>query len=541
MTISGKSRVMSESTSIRAESVDCPSSSILMAFSEGRLPPRRIDEILMHLDRCTQCIGYLERQLDTSEIVSEVRQSVLSGSVGRASGIAMPVSSHLPRMNASCSPDWRRGPRKSRARRPSRWFGRNRLANIASSNSLDCGSMGTVYRAIHVNLHSLAAVKLMAPERFSGNNAIKLFQRETLAVGRLAGHPHVVRALDADQTTDGFHYLAMDFVDGVNASQVVAATGSAAAFADACEIVRQAALGIDYAHRHGLIHRDVKPSNLLIDRNGQVRVSDLGLVGFQASHRWEEEIIVGTIDYMAPEQGSESRSVDHRADIYSLGCTLFKLLTGHAPYHGFEAGEERRTAHQEQPVRSLAEQFPDIDPHLDALVGRMMAKRPEARPASAAEISQQLERWTGTHDLRDVVARSLPWVRRGSGLPVELPNPAEGLVAAASKPVSHNRRRLWQISLTLLVAALLIAWFATANSPDHSVAVVRYSQPVALPMNHWDSRTPVYASAENRLLVNSPRASPVRIRHHKQFVIPGQDPDRASRQHRLGRTGGSIL
>ncbi len=456
----------------------------------------------MHLDRCTQCIGYLERQLDTSEIISEVRQSVLGSSAEQDQASSMPVSSTstaderelLARLATRPSEVTRAAPVPTV--RPKQ-VGKYRLLELIGR-----GSMGTVYRAIHVNLHSLAAVKLMAPERFGGNNAIKLFQRETLAVGRLAGHPHVVRALDADQTTDGFHYLAMDFVDGVNASQVVAATGPLSV-ADACEIVRQAALGIDYAHRHGLIHRDVKPSNLLIDRNGQVRVSDLGLVGFQASHRREEEIIVGTIDYMAPEQGSESRSVDHRADIYSLGCTLFKLLTGHAPYHGFEAGEERRTAHQEQPVRSLAEQFPDIDPHLDALVGRMMAKRPEARPASAAEISKQLEPWTGTHDLTDVVARSLPWVRQGAGLPVELPNPADGIFEAAS-PVSHYRRRIGQVALTFLVAALLIAWFATANSPDNSVAVVRYSQPVALPVNHGDSSAPVYLPDEDRLFVSSP-------------------------------------
>ena len=207
--------------------------------------------------------------------------------------------------------------------------------------------MGTVYRSRHANLGTPAAVKILQPHRQADQITIERFEREMVALGQL-DHPNIVRALDAGEE-GGRHYLVMEFVDGCDLGRISKLHGRLSV-ADACEVVRQAAKGLDYIHHHGRVHRDVKPSNLILSEDGAVKILDLGLARVE-EYPLQETIsdaddilggstvdltrthqIMGTLEYMSPEQVRDSRTVDQRADIYSLGCTLYKLLVGHSPF-----------------------------------------------------------------------------------------------------------------------------------------------------------------------------------------------------------------
>ena len=208
-----------------------------------------------------------------------------------------------------------------------------RLENYLILEKLGEGGMGAVYKAVHTLLHRTVAVKTIRRAK-TDTDAIQRFQQEIEALGRL-NHPHVVRASHAGQA-NGIWYLVMDFVPGVDLTHVSRQRG-ALPTAAACEIVRQTAAGLQYIHQCGLVHRDIKPSNLMLTTDGTVRILDLGLAQLQQAEPLDRRLtaagqILGTADYIAPEQAAGNLDVDIRADIYSLGCTLFRLLTGHVPY-----------------------------------------------------------------------------------------------------------------------------------------------------------------------------------------------------------------
>jgi serine/threonine protein kinase len=242
------------------------------------------------------------------------------------------------------------------------------------------GNMGAVYKALHTTMDRLVAMKVLPARALANQQAIARFQREMKAVGRLE-HPNIVRAYDAREI-DGKHVLVMEFVEGRDLSDVVGSSGSLTP-ADACEVVRQAAVGLQYVHEKGLVHRDVKPSNLMLTAEGQVKILDLGLARFRAREPDEAEMtgsgdVVGTANYMAPEQVTGSHKVDARADVYGLGCTLYKLLSGHAPFDDPKHQDtyDILTAHLSEPVPSIQEIRPDVPDELAAILNRMLAKSP---------------------------------------------------------------------------------------------------------------------------------------------------------------------
>lgn len=205
---------------------------------------------------------------------------------------------------------------------------------------LGSGGMGTVYRAVHRKLNRTVALKLLPQDRFQSRDAVARFEREMQAVGMLQ-HPNIVAAHDAGEV-DSCHFLVMELVDGEDIGHLLSRTGPLP-IAEACEIARQAALGLQHIFENGLVHRDIKPSNLMLasprQRNAQptVKILDLGLALLDPNQLGApRELtstgqVMGTVDYMAPEQGLDTHSVDIRADLYSLGATLYKLLTGRAP------------------------------------------------------------------------------------------------------------------------------------------------------------------------------------------------------------------
>jgi serine/threonine protein kinase/tetratricopeptide (TPR) repeat protein len=271
------------------------------------------------------------------------------------------------------------------------------IGNYMILAKLGQGGMGVVFKARHRRLGRVGALKILPPSFARDRTAVLRFRREIEAAGRLK-HPNVVAAVDADEDR-GVHFLVMDYVEGRDLDGVVRERGPLPA-ALAIDYLIQAARGLEAAHAQGIVHRDIKPANLMLDTEGTVRVLDLGLArlvdaanpyGHAAGGRLTESgMYMGTVDYMAPEQAEDSRRADHRADIYSLGCTLHYLLTGREPFDG-ETVLKRLMAHMERPAPSLRASRPEISATLDAAFHKMMAKRPADRPASMNEVIALLE------------------------------------------------------------------------------------------------------------------------------------------------------
>ncbi len=271
------------------------------------------------------------------------------------------------------------------------------VGNYIILGKLGQGGMGVVFKARHRRLGRVGALKILPPSFARDHVAVMRFRREIEAAGRVK-HPNVVAAVDADEDR-GVHFLVMDYVEGRDLDGVVRAEGPLQASL-ALDYLIQAARGLEAAHAQGIVHRDIKPANLMLDTAGTVRVLDLGLArlvdaanpfGQAAGGRLTESgMYMGTVDYMAPEQAEDSRRADHRADIYSLGCTLYYLLTGREPFEG-ETVLKRLMAHMERPAPSLRTSRPEVSARLDTAFQKMMAKRADERPASMTDVITLLE------------------------------------------------------------------------------------------------------------------------------------------------------
>lgn len=258
------------------------------------------------------------------------------------------------------------------------------------------GGMGMVFRARHRHMGREVALKILPPSSTKSPEALQRFQREVRTAAQL-NHENIVIAYDADQDS-GVHFLVMEFVDGNDLGQVVKRNGPLPVD-QAVECILQSARGLEYAHGRGVVHRDIKPSNLLLGRNGKVKILDLGLARLDDTFTGNNEAdrsdltstgtVMGTIDYMSPEQALNSKHADHRSDIYSLGCTLHFLLTGKAAFSG-DTIMEKLVAHREQPAPSLAEVRSEIPAGLDAIFQSMVAKKPDQRYQSMGELIADL-------------------------------------------------------------------------------------------------------------------------------------------------------
>jgi hypothetical protein len=263
------------------------------------------------------------------------------------------------------------------------------------------GGMGSVFLARHRRLQRDVALKLLPPQLADDPWYRGRFEREMAAVGAL-DHPNLVRAYDAG--AEGHHlFLSMELLDGEDLGNLALRRGRIGV-ADACEAVRQAALGLHDAHQRGLVHRDIKPTNLFLTRSGVVKVIDLGLSRARTSGNADglstAKTLVGTPEFMAPEQW-ESTEVDHRADIYGLACSLFNLLTGQPPFGKQVKGGWARlaVAHTAHPRPQLRGSVPDAPRPLCDLLERMMAMEPDKRPRTAADVAVLLAPFTEGHDL----------------------------------------------------------------------------------------------------------------------------------------------
>jgi serine/threonine protein kinase len=389
----------------------CPDRDQLLGYLLGQLPDDSSEQIAIHLDECPTCEATAETLDQVSDtLVSELERPVVPSrfdnepqyqqalqcvlaQAGRESASASGRDSSAGSVSAILSP----------------------LGEYELLAKLGEGGMGAVYKARQTNLDRLVALKVLPIDRSENQAAIARFYREMRAVGRLS-HPNIVQAHDAREI-EGSPVLAMEYVDGLDLAKLISATGPLR-IEDACELVRQTAVGLQHAHEQGLVHRDIKPSNLMLttsrasslsqgeDRGGVVKILDLGLALLSVNQPHHPEMTaagaaMGTADYISPEQVTDSHAVDIRSDIYSLGCTLYKLLSGQAPFVGpqYKNDVTKMMAHVQQTPPPITLLRTDLPPGFAAVIERMMAKKPEDRFATPGEVATVLGPFTVGCDL----------------------------------------------------------------------------------------------------------------------------------------------
>jgi eukaryotic-like serine/threonine-protein kinase len=272
-------------------------------------------------------------------------------------------------------------------------LGKYRLLSL-----LGRGGNSSVYLGEHSLMRRRCAIKVLPTKNLSSSSGtLARFQQEARAVA-LLDHTNIVRAYDLGQDKDGkmvVHFLVMELVDGESFEERVAREGPLPAV-EAANLIRQAALGLAHAHTVGIIHRDIKPANLLVDRQGVVKILDLGLAKMSDILSADESGVMGTADFLAPEQALDGKAADARSDVYSLGCTFYYILCGRAPFSGGTL-PERLVRHLFEAPINIARKRPDLPADLDALVHRMLAKNPSDRIQSCTEVANLLHDWLVQH------------------------------------------------------------------------------------------------------------------------------------------------
>ncbi|HZZ71770.1 MAG TPA: serine/threonine-protein kinase [Pirellulales bacterium] len=325
-----------------------------------------------------------------------------------------------------------------------------RIGDYVILERIGVGGMGQVFKAQQRKLKRIVAIKVLPPQWIKSIESVRRFYREVESAARL-NHPNIVVAFDAGEQ-NGIHYLVMEFVDGKDLSQVLKQDGPLP-ITNVIDYVRQAATGLAYAHREGIIHRDIKPANLLVNQEGQVKILDMGLASNKSSITAGDDAkrgaatggpIMGTVDYMSPEQAEDTQQADARSDIYSLGCTMYRLLTNDLMYKG-ETNAKKIQSHRAGPIPTLRALRPEAPAWLDQVFQRMVAKQPAARFQSMEELAQALNEGQQTGEVKGVLVApstppSLPPPRPLPSslpppLPVALPAPAASSSTAVPPPL----------------------------------------------------------------------------------------------------------
>ena len=276
------------------------------------------------------------------------------------------------------------------------FLGRYRLMRL-----LGAGQMSAVYLGRHIYMDHLVAIKVLPADKVGDTSYLGRFYREAQAVAALS-HPNIIRAFDVDKQVEAgtdIHFLVMEYVEGKPLTNLInEQEDHRLDLMTVADVMRQAAEGLAHAHAKNMVHRDIKPDNLLVTPDGQVKILDLGLARFFKSTDEEsltlkhDERVIGTADYLAPEQAIDSHSVDSRADIYGLGCTFYCALTGHPP---FTEGTlvQRLMAHQTQLAPPVTNERPEVPESLIKILDRTLAKKREDRFQTGRELADELTSW----------------------------------------------------------------------------------------------------------------------------------------------------
>jgi len=361
------------------------------------------------------------------------------------------------------------------------------------------GGMGQVFKARQRRLGRLSALKIVRKECLASPAAVQRFRREAQAAARL-DHPNIVRVYDADEVK-GTHLLAMEYIDGVDLSKLVKKDGPRPVV-EACQFIRQAALGLQHAHERGMVHRDIKPSNLMCTKQGTIKILDMGLARLDQSSPETDAgpltatgAVMGTPDYLAPEQARNARQVDIRADIYSLGCTLYYLLTGRPPFQS-ESLTEKLLQHQMDEPPAVEKVRPGLPAGLPAIIRKMMAKKPDDRFATPGAVAAALAPFTATNGQDGIVAYVPPPVgptgTSDTGLADTAGESTQPFLkvdeAETARQAQKRRRRLMVLAgvapvvFVILIAAMV--WSSSSKPAAKTVVASRGTEPKAIPI-HW--------------------------------------------------------
>jgi WD40 repeat protein len=427
-----------------------PSAEELAAFTLGTLDDEAQASIEAHVAACTSCqeraavapgdsLVELLRRLDAGmsrgaetfmEPAAQVQTPLppsavaLTDAILPAVALSAPAESDCPELPDAVPPELAH-------------HERYRIVRL-----LGVGGMGAVYEAEHLVLHRPVALKVIKRAYTASPDALERFRREVRTAARLS-HPNIVTTHDAEDAGET-HFLVMEYVDGTDLGRLVQERGLLPV-AETCEYIRQAALGLQHAFEQGMVHRDLKPHNLMLTLDGRVKILDFGLARFaseaaDAAGLTSTGIVLGTVDYIAPEQAESAHQADIRSDIYSLGCTLYHLLAGQPPL-------QKVMAHVNKKPQPLTELRPDLPEELMLVLERMMAKNPKHRYQTPAEVAIALEPFTRA------IAIALP-----PKPPRPEPEPNTDHTIVFKKPVWDRWRPRLMIAtavLAFLVAGLL--------------------------------------------------------------------------------------
>jgi hypothetical protein len=433
-----------------------PSFEVLAAFTLGILGEEAQASIEAHVAACTSC---KERAaIAPADAVAELLRSVhartsrggdtfaeaaaqvqtpgplaavaVTDALAPAVAPSAPAASHRPEVPDGLPPELAR-------------HERYRVVRL-----LGAGGMGAVYQAEHRVMQRLVALKVIKRAYTANAAALDRFRGEVRAAARLS-HPNVVNTYDAEDVGET-HFLVMEYVEGTDLGRLVQERGPLPVDR-ACEYVRQAALGLQYAFEQGMVHRDLKPHNLMLTPDGRVKILDFGLACFasqaaSAAGVTGTGLVLGTVDYIAPEQADNAHEADIRCDIYSLGCTLYHLLAGHPP---FPTGTplQKVMAHAKKKPQPLTKLRPDLPEGVMPVLERMMAKNPGHRYQTPAEVAIALES----------LAVETAITREPRPQPRTRATNADWTVLLKKPPVDVRRRRLVAVATaTMFVVAGLL-------------------------------------------------------------------------------------
>jgi len=405
-----------------------PTREQLGAYSAGQLAPVAAAAVEAHVRQCDPCCETMLGIASDDTFVALLREARVSSgdeiTSGQETGKHAPQSSEVPRQLME--------------------HRRYKAVELVGK-----GGMGDVYRAEHRMMERTVAIKVIHRELVRNPDAVDRFHREVKTAARLS-HPNIVTAFDAEQADD-LHFLVMEYVDGVNLAQLVEQRGPLS-IETACSYVNQAAVAMQYAHERGMVHRDIKPHNLMVDEAGHVKILDFGLASLarQAVPMGNTFVpsgdltsagsIMGTPSYISPEQADDARRADIRSDLYSLGATLYYLLAGHAPFAGGDVSHTLQS-HADVEPRPIEELREDVPAPVAGTLRRMMAKNPDQRYQTPREVAAALEPFA-----EDSHANPHPAVQTASGDRRLFAQPA--VVAAVA---------------LLMVAILGVAWYAATR------------------------------------------------------------------------------